>query len=90
MKAKKKEETITFKVDGELARAMEAIPNRSEFIWSAILASLDSTCPLCMGSGKLTPKQKVHWDKFSENHTVQECGSCHAFHIVCAVPGKRK
>ena len=88
MKAKKKEEIISFKVDEELAHAMEAIPNRSEFIRSAILSSLDSTCPLCMGTGKLTPRQKVHWERFSENHAVQECGNCHAYQIVCSMPGK--
>lgn len=83
MKIKRKEEIITFKVDTELARAMEGIPNRSEFIRSAILASLDSTCPLCGGTGILTPRQKSHWERFSETHTVEECETCHAYHIVC-------
>jgi hypothetical protein len=83
MDGHKKEEIITFKVDGDLARAMAGIPNRSEFIRSAILASLDSTCPLCSGTGMLTPRQKKHWIRFSKNHSIEECETCHAYHIVC-------
>ncbi len=83
MKPKKKEGTITFKADEELTEAMAGIPNRSEFIRAAILAALDSTCPLCRGTGILTPTQKLHWERFSKNHTVEECESCHAYHLVC-------
>ena len=79
----KKEEIITFKVDETLANAMQGIENRSEFIRSAILSALDSTCPLCKGSGILTPDQYHHWNSFATNHFIEECTSCHAFHIVC-------
>ena len=85
MDGHKKEEIITFKVDDDLAHAMAGIPNRSEFIRSAILAALDSTCPLCSGTGILTPRQKKHWKSFSENHSIEECETCHAYHIVCEV-----
>jgi hypothetical protein len=80
---KKKEEVITFKVDESLARAMDRVPNRSEFIRTAILSALDSVCPLCSGTGMLTPDQRRHWAAFARQHSVQECGSCHAFHLVC-------
>jgi hypothetical protein len=83
MKPNRKEGTITFKADEKLTDAMAGIPNRSEFIRGAILAALDSTCPLCRGTGILTPTQKLHWERFSETHTVQECQSCHAYHLVC-------
>jgi metal-responsive CopG/Arc/MetJ family transcriptional regulator len=78
-----KDEIITFKVDKQLAQAMKGIPNRSEFIRSAILAALDSSCPLCKGTGILTPKQREHWQTFARDHTIQECQNCHAYHIVC-------
>lgn len=78
-----KDEIITFKVDKNLSEAMDGIPNRSEFIRSAILAALDSKCPLCKGTGTLTPDQKNHWDTFAQHHSIQECGDCHAFHLVC-------
>jgi len=78
-----KDEIITFKVDKQLAEAMKGIPNRSEFIRSAILTALDSVCPLCKGTGMLSPRQRKHWQIFAEDHTVQECKNCHAYHIVC-------
>lgn len=83
MTGKKKQEIITFKVDEVLWEAMRRIPNRSEFIRSAILTALDSTCPLCQGSGSLTPDQRRHWDCFARSHSLTECEDCHAVHLVC-------
>lgn len=83
MAANRKQEIITFKVDEPLREAMRHIPNRSEFIRAAILAALDSVCPLCEGTGILTPDQRRHWDTFVENHTLEECADCHAVHLVC-------
>ena len=83
MAQKRKQEIITFKVDESLSRAMRGVPNRSEFIRSSILAALDSACPLCKGTGILTPEQRKHWKRFSANHTVEECDQCHAVHLVC-------
>lgn len=79
----KKQEIITFKADDSLLEAMKGIENRSQFIRSAILAALDSTCPLCGGSGILSPEQRKHWQIFSENHTLEECTDCRATHLVC-------
>lgn len=81
----KKQEIITFKADAALWRAMQGIPNRSEFIRSAILAAMDSVCPLCKGTGILTPDQQRHWDAFAKHHVVEECDDCHAVHLVCTV-----
>lgn len=79
-----RQEIITFKADEELARAMEGVPNRSEFIRRAILAALDSTCPLCKGTGSLTIEQQRHWEIFARHHAVKKCADCSAFHLVCA------
>lgn len=76
-------ETVTFKVEPSLLEAMEGIPNRSEFIRSAILAALDGACPLCKGTGILTPRQREHWQRFSEDHSVEECQRCHEMHLTC-------
>ncbi|MEW6410996.1 MAG: CopG family transcriptional regulator [Candidatus Zixiibacteriota bacterium] len=81
---KKKSEIITFKVDDSLLTALEGIPNRSSFIRSAVLAALDSTCPLCAGSGILSPNQRQHWEQFLKRHAVEKCSDCEEFHIVCA------
>ena len=88
MGVKKKQEVITFKVDEALSAAMEGIPNRSEFIRAAILAALKDTCPLCRGTGILTPEQQKHWQEFAQNHTVTKCEDCHSFHLVCAAEHK--
>lgn len=87
---RKKREIVTFKADAPLLEAMAGIPNRSEFIRSAILSALDSVCPLCKGSGILTPDQRTHWVEFARNHTLSECDDCHAVHLVCAAGGDEK
>jgi hypothetical protein len=80
---KDKNEIITFKVPESLRNAMSGIPNRSEFIRNAVMAALESVCPLCKGTGILHPNQKVHWDRFAEGHHISQCGTCDAVHLVC-------
>ncbi|HOX47524.1 MAG TPA: CopG family transcriptional regulator [Myxococcota bacterium] len=82
-----KQEMITFKVDAALAEAMRGVQNRSEFIRGAILAALDGACPLCKGTGILSLEQREHWKGFLEDHSVRECESCHAVHLVCECDG---
>jgi hypothetical protein len=81
--ARPRAETITFKADGELAKLLSAMPNRSEFIRGAVLNALENTCPLCLGSGIITPQQKKHWEAFLAHHHMEKCGECNAVHIVC-------
>lgn len=90
MSQPRKQEIITFKVDEALRRAMQGVSNRSEFIRSAILAALDSVCPLCKGSGILTPDQRRHWQSFTRNHPLHECTGCHATHLVCEAAPKQE
>jgi hypothetical protein len=78
-----KSDIITLKVDETLRGAMRGIPNRSEFIRAAILSALDSACPLCNGTGILTPNQRDHWNKFASTHSLKECGHCHERRLVC-------
>ncbi|NQT20763.1 MAG: CopG family transcriptional regulator [Planctomycetes bacterium] len=87
---KTKQEIITFKVDEALLEALTGIPNRSEFIRTAILNALDSACPLCNGTGVLTPNQRDHWATFSADHSVEKCGDCHEFRLVCARQSRRR
>lgn len=84
----RKEDVIAFKVDSDLAHALEGVPNRSEFIRLAVLAALDSRCPLCRGTGVLDAREKAHWVEFSRSHRIEECDDCHARRLVCqAEPG---
>jgi hypothetical protein len=87
MSPRKKQEIVTFKVDEPLWNAMRGISNRSEFIRSAILGALDSVCPLCKGSGILTPDERRHWQRFAKDHALHECDDCHAVHLVCVAQG---
>ncbi len=69
-------EVLTFKVDKSLMSLLKGIPNRSNFIRTAILASLQNLCPLCQGTGVLNPKGKEHWDEFAHKHKLAECDDC--------------
>ena len=81
--AGKKQDVITLKVDRSLAEAMEGVSNRSLFIRDAILAALDNVCPLCTGTGILSPQQKKHWAGFARDHRVRQCPDCHERHLTC-------
>lgn len=83
MTGKHKSEVITFKTDSALAQKLDHIPNKSEFIRNAILSALESTCPLCSGTGSLSPKQMEHWQEFSANHKFRKCRDCHEYHLIC-------
>lgn len=80
----KKPEIVTFKADASLLEAMQGISNRSEFIRSAVLAALENACPLCKGSGILTPNQKKHWEIFAASHALEVCSDCQELNLVCA------
>ena len=79
-----KQQIITFKAEGALVEAMRDIPNRSEFIRSAILAALDGVCPLCHGTGVLNPHQQRHWEEFSRTHPLERCNDCKEDTLVCS------
>ena len=83
MMGKKKEEVITFKADAALSRLLARVPNRSAFIRNAILLASEHICPLCQGTGVLSPDQREHWDDFSRNHKLEECTTCHAIYLTC-------
>ncbi|MCU0576953.1 MAG: ribbon-helix-helix domain-containing protein [Desulfobacterota bacterium] len=79
----KKQGIITFKVDDKLFEVIREIPSRSEFIRNAILSALGNICPLCSGTGILTPHQKQHWEEFAADHEVQTCDDCRERYLVC-------
>ena len=81
---KTKTEVVSFKADTALLDAMRGVANRSEFIRTAILAALDSTCPLCSGTGTLTPNQMRHWNDLATDHSVEECKDCREVRLVCS------
>ena len=76
-------EVVTLKMDKSLTKMMRGINNRSEFIRSAILAALENVCPVCQGTGVLTPHRKKHWRELVGHHKMKECGECHETVFVC-------
>ena len=80
---KEKLDIITFKVPESLRDAMKGIPNRSDFIRTAVVAALNGLCPMCKGTGVIMPNQRPHWDLFVSQHHFEECNTCNAVHVVC-------
>ena len=83
MAGKAKLEVVSFKAEAPLVEALEAVPNRSEFIRAAILSALDGACPLCGGSGILGASQRSHWERFLRDHKVKRCKECKGLTISC-------
>lgn len=91
---------ITFKVDAALVDALKTVRNRSAFIRSALMSALDGTCPLCGGTGRLSPNQKRHLQALGADHSFRRCDVCNETKLVCthgrpapvhrAAPGSRK
>ncbi|MBN1525945.1 MAG: CopG family transcriptional regulator [Spirochaetales bacterium] len=81
--AEQKQEIFSFKVEAELAHILKTIPNRSQFIRNAIMKSLENVCPLCEGTGILSPCQKEHWESFQHSHHIIRCGECELAYIEC-------
>ncbi|WP_136796302.1 CopG family transcriptional regulator [Desulfosediminicola ganghwensis] len=79
----KKERVFTFKADEELAEILDRIPNKSEFIRRAIEMAMENRCPLCNGTGSLTPAQHNHMKHFMAVHSLKRCDECDAVHFVC-------
>ncbi len=83
MPGRRKLEVVTFKAEAPLVEALEGVPNRSEFIRSAILSALKGSCPLCCGTGTLSLKQRRHWDEFMKSHKTKRCRECSGMTISC-------
>ncbi len=87
---KKKNTVITFKVDDDLLKVLDQIPNRSAFIRMAVVTALEDVCPLCGGTGRLTPNQQRHWRDFAEDHIICTCRECHEKFILCSHSGDKR
>ncbi|MBO5202130.1 MAG: CopG family transcriptional regulator [Lentisphaeria bacterium] len=85
-----KQTVITFKADEQITRALEQIPNKSEFIRAAVLAALDESCPFCGGTGTLNPHQRKHWAAFLKEHQLEHCDECNGVKIHCKHHGEHR
>lgn len=67
---------VTFKVDEEMARLLQSIPNRSKFIREAIRTRLGVPCPACGGSGRMSQNQAVDIKTLLDSHYLGRCTHC--------------
>lgn len=79
----KKERVFTFKADEGLAELLDSLPNKSEFIRKAIEEAIGKRCPLCNGTGAISPAQNSHMQEFLALHPLKRCEECDAIHFVC-------
>jgi hypothetical protein len=71
-----KKQIVAFKVEDELARFLDALPNKSEFIRRAILAQFNMTCPLCSGTGVVEKGIHDHFQGVIESNLTRPCEKC--------------
>lgn len=69
---------VAFKVESELAMLLDRLPNKSEFIRQAILASFSSACPLCNGEGAVSATIAEHYKPILKDYRFFECRTCGA------------
>jgi hypothetical protein len=67
---------VAFKVEPELARILDQLPNKSDFIRRAIIAQLNMACPLCAGTGTLPRGLHDHYAQHLRDIAQRSCDRC--------------
>ena len=75
-KPEPKTEVVAFKVEAELARFLDKLPNKSAFIRKAIAAQLKMACPLCQGSGVVSRGVHDHYAALLPQLASRDCDGC--------------
>jgi hypothetical protein len=75
---------VAIKVPEDLAEFLDRLPNKSEFIRSAILSQLQMTCPLCDGSGTMPTGLAGHFKPILKRHGSRKCGRCERSEVIPA------
>ena len=71
-----KSEIVAFKVEEELAKFLNNLPNKSDFIRKAILAQFGMTCPLCTGTGVVPRGLHDHYKPVLAERNERPCEKC--------------
>ena len=76
-KPKPSKHIVAFKVEADLAALLDAMPNKSEFIRSAVARQLSTACPLCRGTG-IAPFSGVtdELTRLVQQHPLCVCAGC--------------
>jgi hypothetical protein len=88
-KPRPNKQIVAFKVEPELAALLDAMPNKSEFIRTAVARQLSTVCPLCRGTG-IAPYSGVNDElaRLVQQHPLCVCAGCGAkFPRPCHTPG---
>jgi hypothetical protein len=67
---------VAFKVEPELAALLDAMPNKSEFIRSAVQRQIATACPLCRGTGLAPLGVGDELTKLVQQHPLCVCAGC--------------
>ncbi len=78
---------VAFKVEEELAKLLDQLPNKSEFIRKAIAAQLRLTCPLCHGKGAVNGWVHDQFAPMVQALRSQRCAGCGARELIPGDPG---
>ena len=73
-----KSQIVAFKVEAELAKFLDKLPNKSDFIRKAIIAQFGMNCPLCTGSGVVPRGVHDHFKPVIAEHNKRPCEKCKA------------
>jgi hypothetical protein len=83
----RKTAVVAFKVEEELARILNGLPNKSEFIRQAIASHLNMACPLCRGTGVLSKSLHDYYSSVLPKVTQKDCESCGHTVSLASEPG---
>jgi hypothetical protein len=67
---------VAFKVEEELAKLLNELPNKSAFIRKAIVAQLGMACPLCNGAGVVPRGLHDHYEPLLRRLNQRQCAGC--------------
>jgi hypothetical protein len=73
---------ISFKVNPELGRLLDALPNKSDFIRQAILTQFRAICPFCRGKGVVPRGLGEHYTGVFACHRHVRCAGCGAAEAI--------
>lgn len=71
-----KSSVVAFKIEDDLAKFLNELPNKSDFIRRAIYSQLGIACPLCRGTGSVTKEIHDHFATFLSKWDVHQCEGC--------------
>jgi hypothetical protein len=71
-----KQAVVAFKVEEELAKLLDKLPNKSAFIRNAIAAQLGIDCPLCHGKGVVPRGVHDHYAPLLSRFSSRSCDGC--------------